>query len=109
MIDNGDYETNKEHYINITPNTQTLKSIIIITNSKCKINFTGPNTIAPIFGFDNIILDKKYNESKNVVNIISINSIFVNVDIINGSYVNGATAPTIYSFFPKVPPGYKSN
>ena len=29
------------------------------------------------------------------------------VNIISGSYVNGATKSTIYSFFPKVSPGYK--
>ena len=27
--------------------------------------------------------------------------------MISGSYVNGATKNTIYSFFPKVSPGYK--
>jgi len=31
----------------------------------------------------------------------------VNVDIIGGSYVNGKTPNTIYSFFPNVSPGYK--
>jgi len=31
----------------------------------------------------------------------------VNVDVIGGSYVNGRTQNTIYSFFPNVPPGYK--
>ena len=31
----------------------------------------------------------------------------VNIDIIVGSYVNGTTKNTIYSFFPKVSPGYK--
>ena len=29
------------------------------------------------------------------------------MDIIGGSYVNGTTKNTIYSFFPKVSPGYK--
>ena len=29
------------------------------------------------------------------------------MDIISGSYVNGTTQPTIYSFFPNVSPGYK--
>ena len=42
-----------------------------------------------------------------MVNIITINSILVNIDIISGSYVNGKTQPTIYSFFPDVSPGYK--
>ena len=42
-----------------------------------------------------------------MVNILTINSILVNVDIISGSYINGFTQPTIYSFFPDVSPGYK--
>ena len=49
----------------------------------------------------------RFHESENVVNILSINSILVNIDIISGSYVNGTTKNTIYSFFPKVSPGYK--
>jgi hypothetical protein len=48
-----------------------------------------------------------YNESEEVVNILSINSIQVNSDIITGSYVNGSSKPIIYSFFPNVSPGYK--
>jgi len=31
----------------------------------------------------------------------------VNVDVIGGSYLNGRTQNTIYSFFPNVSPGYK--
>ena len=42
-----------------------------------------------------------------MVNILTINSILVNIDIISGSYVNGSTQPTIYSFLPNVYPGYK--
>ena len=42
-----------------------------------------------------------------MVNILTINSILVNIDIISGSYANGFTQPTIYSFFPDVSPGYK--
>ena len=41
-----------------------------------------------------------------MVNILTINSILVNFDIISGSYVNGSTQPTIYSFFPDVSHGY---
>ena len=37
-----------------------------------------------------------------MVNILTINSILVNIDIISGSYVNGSTQLTIYSFFPKI-------
>ena len=42
-----------------------------------------------------------------MVKILTINSILVNIDIISGSYVNGSTQPSIYSFFPDVSPGYK--
>ena len=42
-----------------------------------------------------------------MVNILTINSILVNIDIISGSYVNGSIQPTVYSFFPDVSPGYK--
>jgi len=41
------------------------------------------------------------------VNILSANSILVNIDITSGSYVNGQRYPTIYSFFYGVSPGYK--
>ena len=46
-------------------------------------------------------------ESENPVNILSVNSVLVNIDIISGSYLNGLRNPTIYSFFPAVSPGYK--
>ena len=42
-----------------------------------------------------------------MVNILTINSTLVNIDINSGSYVNGSTQPTIYSFFPDMSPGYK--
>ena len=42
-----------------------------------------------------------------MVNILTINRILVSIDIISGSYVNGFTQTTIYSFFPHVSLGYK--
>ena len=42
-----------------------------------------------------------------MVNLLTINSIVVNIDIISVSYVNGSTQPSIYSFFPDVSCGYK--
>ena len=50
---------------------------------------------------------KLYTSGFNMVNILTINSILVNIDIISGSYVNDSTQPTIYSFFPDVSLGYK--
>ena len=42
-----------------------------------------------------------------MINILTINSILVNIDIISRSYVNGSAQPTIYSFLPNVSPEYK--
>ena len=42
-----------------------------------------------------------------MVNILTTNSILVNIDISLGSYVNGSTQRTVYSFFPNCLPGYK--
>ena len=42
-----------------------------------------------------------------MVNMLTVNSTLVNIDVISGSYVNGSTQTTIYSFFPDDPLGYK--
>ena len=42
-----------------------------------------------------------------MVNIRTINSILVSIDIVSDSYANGTTQPTIYSFFPDVSSGYE--
>ena len=42
-----------------------------------------------------------------MVIILTTNSILFNIDIISGSYVNGSTQTTIFSFFPDVSPVYK--
>ena len=63
--------------------------------------------MSSVLGFNKQVYSDRYQESENPVNILSINSILVNIDIICGSYVNGQRNPTIYSFFPAVSPGYK--
>jgi len=65
------------------------------------------NSIASVLCFAKQIYKEGIHESQNVVNILSINSILVTVDVIRGSYVNGRTQNTIYSFFPNVSPSYE--
>ena len=72
-----------------------------------QVDFGTVNSIGSVLGFNNKVYTDDYQESENPVNILSINSILVNIDIISGSYVNGQRNPTIYSFFPAVSPGYK--
>jgi len=92
--------------ITISANTNTLKAELIMENGY-QVDFGTVNSIGSVLGFNNKVYTDDYQESENPVNILSINSILVNIDIISGSYVNGQRNPTIYSFFPAVSPGYK--
>ena len=97
---------NKDYYINISANSNTLKSVLIL-GKDYQVDFNHQNSIAKALGFTGTKYTEGFFESENVVDNLSINSILVNIDIILGSYVNGTTKNTIYSFFPKVGPGYK--
>ena len=107
MRQNGHYDSvNEEYYIAISANSNTLKSILILENDY-QVDFRQLNSISKLLGFNNDIYTLGFQESENVVNILSINSLLVNLDIISGSYVNSSIQNTIYSFFPNVSPGYK--
>ena len=75
--------------------------------SNYEVDFRKYKSINSLLGFDSNPYTSGFHESENMVNILTINSILVNIDIISGSYVNGTTQPTIYSFCPDVSPGYK--
>ena len=99
-------EVNNEPFINIAANSNTLKCILIIGKGY-SVDFNQPNSLSKVLGFTGQKYNEGFHESENPVNILSINSILVNIDIIDGSYVNGKTKNTIYSFFPDVSPGFK--
>jgi len=92
--------------IMISANTNTFKAVLILENGY-QVDFRPPDSISSVLGFNNDLYTNHYQESENPVNILSVDSIVVNIDIIYGSYVNGQRYPTIYSFFPGVSPGYK--
>ena len=107
MEKRGHYdEINEDYYINIAPNTNTLKSVLILEKGY-QVDFNHQNSLARVLGFTGAKYTEGFHESENVVDILRINSILVNIDIISSSYVNGTTKSTIYSFFPNVSPGYK--
>ena len=107
MEKRGHYdEINEDYYINIAPNTNTLKSVLILEKGY-QVDFNHQNSLAKVLGFTGAKYTEGFHESENVVDILRINSILVNIDIISASYVNGTTKSTIYSFFPDVSPGYK--
>ena len=107
MRKNGHYDKeNDKDNIEISANANKLKSEMI-NNNNCEVDFRRYNSINNLLGFDSKLYTSGFHESENMDNILTINSILVNIDIISGSYVNGSTQPTFYSFFPDVSPGYK--
>ena len=81
-----------------------MKTILNIENNY-QVNFKSGNSLRKLLGFNS----KTYSasqESERVVNILSVHSILVNLDIISGNYVNGIARQTMYSFFPNVSLGH---
>ena len=99
-------KVNDKNNVEISANTNTLKSEMFLKNNY-EVYFKKDKSINSLLGFHSKLYTSGFHESENMVNIITINSILVNIGIISGSYVNGSTQPTIYSFFPDVSPGYK--
>ena len=107
MRKNGHYDEAKDmDNIEISANTNTLKSELFLRNNY-EVAFRQYNSINRLLGFRSKLYTSGFHKSEDTVNILTINSILVNIYIISGSYVNGSTQPTIYSFFSNVSSGYK--
>ena len=98
-------QLNGEDAFKLSANTNTFQSRLEI-NPNYRVRFL-QNSLKSVLGFTGDIYDEGTYFSENVVNIMSITSILIHIDIINGSYVEGSKKPVIYSFYPKVNPGYK--
>ena len=82
---NSHYDkTNDKVYIEIFAITNTLKSEMIIKDNY-EVDFRRYNSINSLLGFHSKLFTSGFNESENMVNILTINSILVNIDIISGS------------------------
>lgn len=103
-------KNNHPKAFNIEANDITLKCVIHIEKPNVQILFNHNQSLNKLLGFrKDIIEGAGEHEGENIVDILSVNSILVNCDIIEGSYLNGMQEPVLYSFFPDVPPGYKMN
>lgn len=113
MIMNNDYnqtpgvEPGSEFYVNITFDKPTLKSIVEITNENYMVDFGVENSISSTLGFNNEKLLQGTFVSPNPIDIEKVNSVLIHCDFVTGSYVNSDKSNVIYSFSPKVSPGYK--
>ena len=74
----------------------------IYLKNNYEVDFRKDKSINSLLGFHSNLYATGFHKSENMVNILTINSILVNIDIISGSYVNGSTQPPIYSFFQDV-------
>jgi hypothetical protein len=92
--------------ITITPNNNTLRTELKIAENY-KVDFTTPNSIRTVLGFNAKVYTHGINDSEDIVNILNVTSLKVTSDIIGASYSNGATDNVLYSFFPNAGPGYK--
>ena len=107
MKENGHYDMENEEYcIALEPNSNTLKSVLKIAPNY-KVDLMSANSIRTVLGFNRWVYSEGYNESENIVDIISVTNLRVTSDIIGASYSNGTTDNIIYSLFPNVGPGYK--
>ena len=92
--------------ITLKPNLNTLRCILCIAK-EAEVDFTIPNCIRSVLGFDSKIYRKGVHSGEHSVHILRINSILVHTDIITNTYQDGRMEPIIYSFFPNVSPGEK--
>ena len=78
MEKRGHYdEINEDYYINIAPNTNTLKSVLILEKGY-QVDFNHQNSLAKVLGFTGAKYTEGFHESENVVDILRINSILMN-------------------------------
>ena len=96
----------KKDDIVLKPNKNTFQTIMTITTN-VQVDFSIPNSIRTVLGFNAQIYKSGRHLSEHTVNIMRVNSIFVHTNVIGSTYVNGAESPVIYSFFPDIPPGGK--
>ena len=87
-------------FVTLSANDSTLRAVLEITNPQYKIDFNVNNSIITVLGFGAKTYGVGYHESENIVNILSVNSIFVEASCFDGSYVNGKQQPVINNFSP---------
>jgi hypothetical protein len=100
------HELTNKPYISITANLNTLRTELE-TLDNYTVDFRIPNSLNRILEFKRKVYHAGVNTSEHIVDILPVDSIFISLDLINGSYVNGTKKSVIYSFIPNVEPGFK--
>ena len=106
IIDKGHY-TEDEYPFMIKPNFSTLGSIIEIQTQAPIIGFVYDESIRNLLGFNETILYEENNLSKNPVDILSFDYIFLKCDIAQGRIFKGSISGLIHNLTLGVNPEYK--
>jgi len=117
-IPTGSYELNELETVikQILLDTETTFELKANNNTlKCEmkcsgiVDFSMDNSIGPLLGFT---ANKKYeanvrHQSSSLVNMTKINCIYIESNLVAGSFNNGRECHILHEFYPNVPPGYK--
>lgn len=93
--------------ISIEGNNNTLKTEI---KSKFYIDFSKEHSVGGLLGFPlstKILEANVAHTSSNNISIITLNTIDITCNIIQGSYRDGENQHILHTFYPSVPPGFK--
>lgn len=107
MIKQTHVDGNGSGLIEINLNTNTSKCMIF--SPKHDIHFDRKNSIGSLFGYSPKTL-KATNDiywSDQSINILITNTIRIECNIVEGSFINNKPSHVIHEFSPDVPPGYQ--
>lgn len=97
--------TEEKITLNLKANNSTLTCELTCS---AEIDFEKSDSINRILGFNHKKLEaNKKHTSDLPIKILKVNSLRIECDIIDCSYVNGKRVYAIHEFFPVVSPGYK--
>lgn len=89
----------------LTVNKNTLKTTILCSTA---LYFDEIDSMRSVFGFNTATIEANVpTESQDIIRITQLNTIIVECDIVNGSYINGQKCHSLYEFAPNVEVGYK--
>ena len=93
------------YYIVISINLPT-QQVLITCYSSFKVDFTQPNSVNPLLGFNSRVLAANLNYSDNLVDINPIQNISIYCSICTGFYYSGRQSNILYSFPNDTASGY---
>lgn len=81
---------------------------VMLHSCSVNLHFNREDSIHRLLGFDDTIIPAKTSkEAENIVNITTLNTIVIECDLIDGSYINGDKFHTLHQFANQTTHGYK--